>query len=203
MTLRQQWLFVGTIVAVVGTALAVGTYVMRDQLFPVEVGSGAPDFTARRVDGSQRVVSMADYRGKVVVLNIWATWCKPCITEMPTFEALRRQVPDTNLRIVAVSIDDYVGGDSVRAFAKGLSLTFDVLLDSLHRIDRDYLTTGYPETFVIARDGTIRKKWIGPDNWASDANVALIRELLGPTVSLPPSGAPAADTALTKPLKRL
>ena len=179
MTVRQQWMFVGVIVAVVGAALAVGTYVMHDQLFPIEVGSSAPDFTARRVDGSQRVLTLADYRGKVVVLNIWATWCKPCVTEMPTFEQLRRQVTDTSLSIVAVSIDDFVGADSVRAFAKGLNLSFEILLDSLHRIDRDYRTTGYPETFVIARDGTIRKKWIGPDNWASDANVALIRELLG------------------------
>jgi len=179
MTLRQQWLFVGIIVAVVGVALSVGAYVMRDQLFPVEVGSRAPDFTARRVDGSQRVQTMADFHGKVVVLNIWATWCAPCVVEMPTFEKLRQQVSDTSLRIVAVSIDDFVGADSVRTFAKNLNLSFDILLDSLHHIDRDYLTTGYPETFVIARDGTIRKKWIGPDNWASDANVALVRELLG------------------------
>jgi len=179
MTLRQQWLFVGGIVGVLAIALSVGAWVMRDQLFPVDVGSHAPDFAARAMDDGQRVRTMADYRGKVVVLNIWATWCAPCVVEMPTFEKLKQIVPDTNLRIVAVSIDDYVGGDSVRAFAKNLKLTFDILLDSLHRIDRDYLTTGYPETFVIARDGSIRKKWIGPADWASESNVALIRELLG------------------------
>lgn len=178
MTLRQQWMFVGGIVAVLGVALSVSAWVMRDQLFPIEVGSRAPDFAARRVDGSQRIHTMAEYRGKVVVLNIWATWCAPCVVEMPTFERLRQQVADTNLRIVAVSIDEFVGADSVYAFAKNLGLTFDILLDSLHRIDRDYLTTGYPETFVIARDGTIRKKWIGPADWASESNVALIRELL-------------------------
>jgi cytochrome c biogenesis protein CcmG/thiol:disulfide interchange protein DsbE len=199
MTLRQQWLVVAVIVAVVGVALSVGAYVMHDQLFPVEVGSTAPGFSARRVDGSQRVQTMADYRNKVLVLNIWATWCPPCVVEMPTIERLRQQVPDSDLKIVAVSIDDYVGADSVRAFGKNLKLSFEILLDSLHRIDRDYLTTGYPETFVIARDGTIRKKWIGPDNWASDANVALVRELLGP-VPAPASG--LADSGLAVPLKK-
>jgi cytochrome c biogenesis protein CcmG/thiol:disulfide interchange protein DsbE len=124
------------------------------------------------------VRSIEDYRGKVVVLNIWATWCRPCIVEMPSFVRLQREVPDTNLRIVAVSIDDFVGTDSVNAFAQGLGLTFDILLDSLHTIDRRYQVTGYPETFVIAKDGTIRKKWIGPADWSSPANVALVRDLL-------------------------
>lgn len=178
MTLRQQWLFVGAIVAVLAGALGVGAYAMRDELFPIGVGSRAPEFAARTVDGSNAVRTLADYRGKVVVLNIWATWCAPCIVEMPSFERLRAQVNDTSLRIVAVSIDDVVGADSVRRFARGLGLSFDVLLDSLHGIDRSYHTTGYPETFVIARDGTIRKKWIGPADWSSEANVALIRDLL-------------------------
>ncbi len=179
MTLRQQWLMVLGIVAAVGTALGLGAYVMRDQLFPVEVGSRAPSFEARAVDGSNRVRTLEDYRGKVVVLNIWATWCPPCIVEMPSFERLRRLVPDTNLRIVAVSVDDFVGADSVRAFARGLGVTFDILLDSTRSIDRAYQVTGYPETFVIARDGTIRKKWIGPEDWSSPGNVALVRDLLG------------------------
>jgi peroxiredoxin len=112
------------------------------------------------------------------VLNVWATWCEPCKVEMPSFEQLHRQMTDTSLRIIAVSIDDYVGADSVRRYAKGLGLTFEVLLDSMHNIDRDYQVTGYPETFVIARDGTIRKKWIGPADWTSPANVALIKDLL-------------------------
>jgi peroxiredoxin len=178
MTLREQWAFVGGIVAVLASGLGVGAFAMRDELFPIEVGSRAPEFTARTVDGTNVVRTLADYRGRVVVLNIWATWCGPCVVEMPSFERLRAEVQDSSLRIVAVSIDDVVGADSVRAFARNLGLTFDVVLDSLHGIDRDYQTTGYPETFVIARDGTIRKKWIGPADWSSQANIALIRDLL-------------------------
>lgn len=179
MTLRQQWLLVGIVVSALLAALGVGLYAMRDQLFPVEVGSRAPDFTARSVTGAQLVRTLDDYKGKVVVLNIWATWCAPCKVEMPSFEQLHRLMAGTDLRIVAVSIDDAVGADSVRAYARDLGLTFEILLDSTHAIDRDYQVTGYPETFVIARDGTIRKKWIGPADWTSPANIALVRDLLG------------------------
>ena len=159
-------------------ALGTATYVMRDQLFPVEVGSRAPGFRARTVDGANRLRSFDDYRGKVVVLNIWATWCEPCKVEMPSFERLHQQMPDSDLRVVAVSIDDVVGADSVRRYARGLGLSFEILLDSTHAIDRDYQVTGYPETFVIARDGTIRRKWIGPADWTSPANMTLLRDLL-------------------------
>jgi cytochrome c biogenesis protein CcmG/thiol:disulfide interchange protein DsbE len=178
MTVRQQWLLVlGIVLALLG-AIGAGAWVMRDELFPIEVGSRAPAFTARTVDGSNQVRSLADYQGKVLVLNIWATWCLPCIREMPTFEKLHRAFPDSDLRVVAVSVDDLVGADSVRKYAEGLGVTFEVLLDSTHAIDRIYQVTGYPETFVIARDGTIRKKWIGEANWASEDNLRLVRGLL-------------------------
>lgn len=178
MTARQQWaLVIGIVLALLG-AIGAGAYVMRDELFPIEVGSRAPSFTARTVDGSNAVRTLEDYRGKVVVLNIWATWCLPCIREMPTFEQLHQAFRGSDLRIVAVSVDDLVGADSVHRYARGLGVTFDVLLDSTHTIDRVYQVTGYPQTFVIAKDGTIRKQWIGEANWASQANMALIRGLL-------------------------
>jgi cytochrome c biogenesis protein CcmG/thiol:disulfide interchange protein DsbE len=178
MTMRQQWLAVLTIVLALVLTIGTGAYVMRDELFPVGVGSRAPGFTARTVDGSDRVRTLEDYRGKVIVLNVWGTFCPPCIKEMPSFERLQREIADTNLAIVAVSIDNAVDGDSVFRFARGLGVTFDILLDSLGAIDRDYQVTGYPETFVIARDGTIRKKWIGAADWSSASNIALVRGLL-------------------------
>jgi peroxiredoxin len=178
MTVRQQWMAVLGIVVILLGVFGTCAYAVRDELFLVEVGSRAPAFRARTVDSSNAVRTLADYKGKVLVLNVWATWCEPCKVEMPSFEQLHRTVRDTGLRVVAVSIDDYVSGDSVRKFARGLGLTFEILLDSLHTIDRDYQVTGYPETFVIARDGTIRKKWIGPADWTSPANLALVRDLL-------------------------
>lgn len=178
MTARQQWLVVAGVVTLVALVVGTGAYTMRDQLFPVEVGSRAPDFRAATLDGSRTVRTLDDYRDKVVVLNVWATWCPPCIYEMPSFERLHKAVSDTNLRIVAISVDEFVGGDSVLAFARGLGVTFEILHDSSRTIDRAYQITGYPETFVIARDGTIRKKWIGPADWSSAENVALVQGLL-------------------------
>src|SRR5881628_3937264 len=149
MTLRQQWLAVLGVVVLLLGALGTGAYVLRDELFPVEVGSRAPMFRARTVDGHGVVRSLDDYKGKVLLLNVWATWCRPCLVEMPSIERLHRQVADRGLRVVAVSIDDVVGADSVRSYARNLGLTFEILLDSTHAIDRDYQVTGYPETFVI------------------------------------------------------
>lgn len=194
MTVRQQWMVVGAVVASLVLLVGAGSYFMHDQLFPIEVGSRAPAFRARTVDGSNRVATLEDYRGRVVVLNVWATWCEPCKVEMPSFELLHRVFSKTDLKVVAVSIDDVVGADSVLTYARNFALTFDVLLDSTHAIDRDYQVTGYPETFVIARDGTIRKKWIGPANWVSRDNLALIRDLLGLPDSLR-AGTPAESAA--------
>jgi peroxiredoxin len=101
-----------------------------------------------------------------------------------------------------VSIDDYVSEDSIRKFANNFGISFEVLHDSTHAIERVYQTTGYPETFVIGPEGTIRKKWIGPDDWNSQGNRALIAQLLGlptprPTIA---GDAPAAvDLPSAKP----
>lgn len=195
MTAKQQWLVVLGVLLLAGVVVGAGAWTMRDQLFPVEVGARAPDFRARSLAEANVVRTLADYRGKVVVLNVWATWCPPCIVEMPSFERLRRQVPDTNLKIVAISVDEFVPGDSVLAFAKGLGVTFEILHDSSRAIDRQYQITGYPETFVIARDGTIRKKWIGPADWSSPANVALVRRLLGHPDSATVARGPTDDAS--------
>jgi cytochrome c biogenesis protein CcmG, thiol:disulfide interchange protein DsbE len=198
MTARQQWAIVGSIVGVMAIALASASFMMRDQLFPVTLGSDAPDFHAK-VLGSNQVRSMADYKGKVVLLNVWATWCPPCKAELPSLEELYKEYGPKGLKLVAVSIDDYVSEDSIRSFAKSYGLTFDILHDSTHAIERIYQTTGYPETFVIGPEGTIRKKWIGADDWTSQGNRALIAQLLGlPTPR--PSG--STDTATTVDLKK-
>jgi cytochrome c biogenesis protein CcmG, thiol:disulfide interchange protein DsbE len=179
-------------------ALASASFMMRDQLFPVTLGSDAPDFHAK-VLGSNQVRSMADYKGKVVLLNVWATWCPPCKAELPSLEELYKEYGPKGLKLVAVSIDDYVSEDSIRSFAKSYGLTFDILHDSTHAIERIYQTTGYPETFVIGPEGTIRKKWIGPDDWTSQGNRALIAQLLGlPT----PRPGGSTDTATTVDLKK-
>ena len=178
MTMGKQWAIVGGVVATLALGLFAATRVMSDQLFPVEQGTKAPEFRAK-VLGEDRYKTIADYKGKVVLLNIWATYCEPCKWEMPSLQRLYQAYGDKGLNIVAVSVDHAVGEDSIRAFAKQYGITFEVLHDKLSDIERQYQATGYPETFVIDSEGVIRKKWIGPDDWNSRGNRALVAQLLG------------------------
>lgn len=190
MTARRQWTIVGGVLAVLAVGLLVASRTMKDELFPVTVGSDAPDFRAK-VLGENRYKTLADYKGQVVLLNIWATWCTPCQAEIPSLQRLYAAYGAKGLKLVAVSIDDYVSEDSIKAFAKNFGVTFEVLHDSTHSIERAYQATGYPETFVIGREGTIRRRWIGPDDWSSQGNRALVAQLLG--VETPRASGEAAN----------
>jgi len=201
MTARQQWGIVLGVVLTLALALAAGVHFLGDELFPVAVGSTAPPFEAKTVDGTKQTKTLADYKGKVVLLNVWATWCEPCRVEMPSIEKLHREFGDKGLSVVALSVDDPGQESHIVDFTKELGLSFEVLHDPDKAITRSYQITGYPETFVIARDGTIRKKVIGAADWSSDANRALVRELLGisgdtltPGVATP--GRDAADSVV-------
>ena len=196
MTVRQQWAVVLGVVVVLGGVLFVGTHAMRDELFPVSVGGKAPDFkaspllepvypsaptdsfTSTAVADGARAKTLASYRGQVVLLNIWATWCAPCRAEMPSIEKLHREFGPRGLMIVAVSVDDPGQQAAVRDFARELGLTFEILHDPTHDIQRAYQTTGVPETFVLGKDGVIRKKIIGATDWSSQGTRALVAQLL-------------------------
>ena len=179
MTVRQQWAVVAGLLLLLGGGALFLVRALGDELFPVEVGSHAPAFQARSIDGTGHIKQLADYEGQVLMINVWATWCEPCKVEMPSLERLHEMYGAKGLRIVAVSIDETAGDDSIRAYARNLGLKFEILHDEAGEIERRYQTTGYPETFVIARDGIIRKKWLSAADWTSPGNLALIRTLLG------------------------
>ena len=179
MTQRQQWGIVAAIVLLLAGVLGAGVHFLGDELFPVAVASKAPPIEGVTLDSSRRMKTLADYSDKVVLLNIWATWCEPCRVEMPSIEKLHREFGTRGLAVVAVSIDDPGAEQRVLDFVKELGLTFEVLHDPKQVTSRNYQVTGYPETFVIARDGTIRRKVIGATNWSSEGSRALVRELLG------------------------
>jgi cytochrome c biogenesis protein CcmG, thiol:disulfide interchange protein DsbE len=178
MTARQQWSIVGGIVAVLAIALFAASRLLGDQLYPVSVGSKAPPFQARTVDSIPRTQTLADYKGQVVLLNIWGTFCLPCRDEMPAIEKLHKALGPRGLKVVAVSMDDPGFEQKIRDFQKEFGLTFQILYDPTGKITNDYQTTGVPETFVIAKDGVIRKKVIGASDWNSEGNRALITQLL-------------------------
>ena len=178
MTARQQWAIVGAIIALLGVGLVAASRLLGDQLYPVSVGTKAPSFQARTVDSLPRTQTLADYKGQVVLLNIWGTFCLPCRDEMPAIEKLHRAMAPQGLKVVAVSMDDPGFEEKIRAFVKEFGLTFQILYDPTGKITNDYQTTGVPETFVIAKDGVIRKKVIGASDWNSASNRALIAQLL-------------------------
>ena len=178
MSARAQWAIVGGIVLILAGALFAATRLMGDQLFPVEIGTKAPSFTAKTLGAGPRDKTIADYRGEVVLLNIWATWCAPCRVEMPAIQRLHEAYGPQGLKVVAVSIDDPGSEEAIVDFARGLGLTFEMLHDAPGAIQRQYQTTGVPETFIIGRDGVIRKKVIGAADWNSEGNRALVAQLL-------------------------
>ena len=179
MTVRQQWAFVGIVVLILGGGLLAATRILDDELFPVTAGSKAPDFRAKTIDGAPVTKTLANYKGEIVLLNVWATWCLPCRTEMPSIQALHDRFAARGLKVVAVSIDKAGSDDEIRKFRDQYGLTFEILQDPTGNIQRDYQTTGVPETFIIGRDGMIRRKVIAADDWDSPANQALFAQLLG------------------------
>ena len=137
-----------------------------------------------------------DYKGQVVVLNIWATWCGPCRIEMPSIQALQQSLGTKGLKIVAVSVDDPGSEEAIRDFAKEYGLTFEILHDPTGKIQKAYQTTGVPETFVIGRDGVIRRKVIAADNWNSLDNRRQLAQMLGvPVPAAPDSAFAPGDSA--------
>jgi peroxiredoxin len=122
----------------------------------------APDFTLMNLEGKQ--VNLKDYRGKVVFLNFWATWCEPCKKEFPAMEKVYEDYKDKGLTILAVSID--VGGEhDVKAFAEKMGATFPILLSTKGTITSAYWTWGTPTSYLIDRDGHILGRAIGPRDW--------------------------------------
>jgi peroxiredoxin len=135
----------------------------------------APDFTLPDLDG--KMVSLADYRGKVVLLNIWATWCPPCVEEMPSMEKLYQELKDEGFEILAVSVDAS-GAEAVTPFMKKHKLSFPALTDTEGAVKDLYQATGVPESFIIDKDGIIVEKIIGPRNWVVTGAISFFRNLI-------------------------
>lgn len=166
-TARDAILAIGAFVGII--AIAAGAYFLwqAQKSPPVEEGSQAPNFTLPLMSGGE--VSLDDYKGKVVLLNIWATWCNPCREEMPSMEQLYQNMKGKPFEILAVSIDTR-GSKDVEPFVKKLGLTFPILLDSDKKVNNMYQATGVPETFIIDKSGIVREHILGPVNWSSSQN---------------------------------
>lgn len=138
------------------------------------VGSKAPDFTLKDLDGNE--VSLSEYRGNVILLNFWATYCGPCRVEMPSMEALNREMEGYGFVILAVSIDPYKS-IKVKDFIEKKGYTFKVLHSPKKEILNLYYFTGIPTTYIIDREGVIVEKAIGAENWESLERIDQLKAL--------------------------
>ncbi len=140
-----------------------------------EVGHQAPDFTLRNLQGN--LEGLGDYRNKVIVLNFWATWCVPCLEEMPAFEKLYRRYRSEGVTVLAVSLDK---GDisKVKNFIDTHNLTFPVLIDSDGIAEKLYPSFTIPFTYVIDKEGRVVARVDGAKNWASSETFAALEILI-------------------------
>jgi cytochrome c biogenesis protein CcmG, thiol:disulfide interchange protein DsbE len=178
MTGRKQLAVVVAVLALALVGFTVGRQLLRRELSPVGIGSRAPAFTAMTLDSPPRAKSLDAYRGQVVLINIWATWCLPCRVEMPSIEELHRTYAPRGLKVVAVSVDDPGSEAVIESFVSQYRLSFEILHDPDKKISDLYQTTGYPETVIIGRDGIIRRKVLGASDWNSSENRGLVERLL-------------------------
>lgn len=183
MSINRQWKGISIVLPLIAGFIIVGWF-LRDRFQPVDVASRAPYFEATDLAGNP--VDLDDLRGKVVLLNVWATWCAPCREEMPSIQALYEDYAPKGLEVVAVSVDSPVGlrdgagnpGGDVAAFAREMGLTFPIWLDPAREIYRSYRLRGVPETFILDRTGHIVSKKIGPHDWNAPEYRALFDRLL-------------------------
>ena len=126
----------------------------------VEIGAPAPQFATLSLDGDS--VSLAKNRGKVVLMNIWATWCHPCRTEIPELVALHARYHDQGLETIGVSVDTDGTDDAIRTFARDFKMTFPIWRDPDERTTALFRTVGVPSTYLIDKNGILRWRKIGP-----------------------------------------
>jgi len=139
---------------------------------PPRIGSLAPDFTVQDAD---RKVELRDFRGKIVILNFWATWCAPCVEEMPSLGQLQQHFKDKDVSVLGVSVD--VDADGYHRFLKDHKIDFLTVRDPDQKANNLYGTFKFPETYIIDRNGIVRRKFIGPVDWSQPEIVDFLNKL--------------------------
>lgn len=178
------WIATGIVAALLVALIAIG-WTQRGRFTAAEVGARAPGFSLVDLDGE--TVSLEQYGDQVVLLNFWATWCPPCVHEMPSMERLYQDLRDRGFVVLGVSLDvdpgpvDEQGRSQgiVREYVDRLEVTFPILLDPKGEVEAVYNVTGLPTTYVIGRGGRIEGRIVGAREWDSAEYRARIEELLG------------------------
>jgi peroxiredoxin len=166
-----------TIAAVAAFGAMAFVWSHSSDFTPLDVGSPVPAYGAVSLEGD--TVRLADLHGRVVLLNVWATWCSPCVREMPALQRLHERLRDKGLSVVAVSIDVGAGATgAVRAFVEHHDLTFTILHDASGTVEDIFGVAGLPVTIVIDRNGRIHRKVAGERKWDAPPMASEIEALL-------------------------
>lgn len=142
---------------------------------PPRIGSNAPDLTVQDAD---RTVKLSDYRGQVVVLNFWATWCPPCVEEMPSLVEMQRRMKAKGVTVIGVSVD--VDQNAYHQFLKDHNVNLLTVRDPGQKSSNLYGTFKFPETYIIDRKGRLAEKIVGAYDWNDPRMLAFVRELAQP-----------------------
>lgn len=170
----------GTAVCLMGAVSSLGSAAAPDvrsvaERRVVKLGEPAPNFHLRDLNG--QAVALSDLRGKVVLLNFWATWCGPCRVEMPAMEKLYRAFSRNDFEILAVSTDAQ-GASITRPFQQENQLTFPILHDADYRVGLTYGARSLPMTFMVDRQGIVRHQIFGARDWGAPEAHQLVQMLM-------------------------
>ena len=138
-------------------------------------GTLSPSFSLNDLSG--RTYSLANYRGKVLLINFWATWCNPCVSEMASLDKLYQKLKDKNFELLAISVDEG-GWDEIKKFLQKHPVTFPILLDSDYKVADQYGTYRVPESYLIDSQGKIIDKILGAQEWDSPEMLSKIEKAL-------------------------
>ena len=155
------------------TLLLVGLIGLSLRDTSAKEGGRAPDFSIQTDQGRQ--VTATSFGGKVLVLNFWATWCAPCVEEIPSLDQFQKQFAQSGVVVVAVSVD--TNAQKYRSFLSRIPVSFETARDPKADISAEYGTFQYPETYII-KDGRIARKFISNQNWTSDDIKQYVASLL-------------------------
>jgi cytochrome c biogenesis protein CcmG/thiol:disulfide interchange protein DsbE len=160
----------------IGALLILLVYVIAGSIHEkvIGVGDSAPDFSITTDNG--RTISASNFGGRLLVLNFWATWCPPCIQEMPSLDAFQKRFANSGVVVLGISVDK--DEKAYRGFLRRANVSFQTARDPENNINADYGTFKYPETYVLDQRRNVLRKFIGPEDWASERMINDIKSLL-------------------------
>jgi cytochrome c biogenesis protein CcmG, thiol:disulfide interchange protein DsbE len=139
---------------------------------PPRIGTAAPEFT---IQDNDRKVSLDEFRGKIVVLNFWATWCPPCVDEMPSLVQMQQKMRNKGVEVLAISVD--ADQSAYQNFLKEYKVDLLTVRDPAQKSNNLYGTFKFPETYIIDRQGILRRKFIGAIDWGQPEIVDYLAKL--------------------------